>query len=392
MSGDRIASVDTFLVDSSGQKRFVFVKLTSEEGVEGWGECYTAPNREQAIDILAGELGGYLIGRDVFSIKHFTTVAFLDVATKRGSMEFFCALSGLEAAMWDIVGKTVGQPVYNLLGGRCRDRVRVYANGWSYGANGEVDESIEATVAHATALVAAGFDALKFDPFPGRWRMRLERRDEQRALDCVRAVRDAVGFEVDLLIEGHRRFSRTSGKRLAQLLEDVDPFWFEEPVPSSALDDLAEIAAATSIPIVTGEDLYTKQAFREVFAKRAAGIVNPDVANCGGVLELVEIAAMAAANGQVAVAPHNYNSPGLALAATLQATAVMPNFLITEYFVNFAARTAEFIVNPLTPKDGYIELPTTPGLGVEVDEEALREHVVSGPATPRLVPIAGEER
>ncbi len=391
MSADRISRVDVFTLDSGGAKRWVYVKLTSRDGVEGWGECYTAPNREQAIAVLAQELGAYLIDRDIFSIKHFTTVAYLDVATKRGSMEFFCALSGLEAALWDIVGKTLDQPVYNLLGGASRTRVRVYANGWSYGANGEVDETIEATVAHATALVAAGFDALKFDPFPGRWRVRLERSDERRAIDCVRAVRDAVGPDVDLLIEAHRRFSRTSAKRLAVLLEEFDPFWFEEPVPSASLDELAEIAAATTIPIVTGEDLYTKQAFRDVFAKRAAGIVNPDVANCGGILELLEIGAMAASAG-VAVAPHNYNSTGLALAATLQTAAVMPNFLITEYFVNFAERVAEIVANPLTPVGGYIELPTTSGLGVEVDESRLREHTVIGPADTRLLATASDER
>jgi galactonate dehydratase len=391
MSTDRITQVDVFPLDSGGAKRWVYVKLTTADGVEGWGECYTAPNREQAIAVLAQELGAYLIDRDIFSIKHFTTVAYLDIATKRGSMEFFCALSGLEAAMWDIVGKTLDQPIYNLLGGPSRTRIRVYANGWSYGANGEVDETIEATVAHATALVAAGFDALKFDPFPGRWRVRLERRDERRALDCVRALRDAVGPDVDLLIEGHRRFSRTSAKRLALLLEEFDPFWFEEPVPSSSLDDLAEIAAATSLPVVTGEDLYTKHAFRDVFAKRAAGIVNPDVANCGGILELLEIGAMAASAG-VAVAPHNYNSTGPALAATLHAAAVMPNFLITEYFVNFAERTAEIVTNPPTPDGGYIDLPTSPGLGIEINEARLRELTVTGPAETRLVATASDER
>jgi galactonate dehydratase len=390
VSVDTIERVDAVLVDSGGPKRWVFVRLGTRDGIVGYGECYTAPNREQAIRTLVEELGQYVIGLDVSSIRHFTRIAFLDVATKRGSMELFCAVSGIETAMWDALGRALGQPVHALLGGALRDSVRVYANGWSYGGNASVAGSIDETVARAQALVARGFDALKFDPFLGPWRPNIDRPTERFAVDCVREIRNAVGPEVDLLIEAHRRFSPRTARRLAHRLEPFHPFWFEEPVPSSNVAGLAEIRAATRTPIVTGEDLYTKVAFQPVLEARAVDIVNPDVASCGGILELVEIAA-AASMTAVDVAPHNYNSLSLGLAATLQASAVIPNFLITEYFVNFEPRSAELVRVPLEVVSGRIRIPDGPGLGIDLDEAALQRRAVDGIGPRRPVGGIDEE-
>jgi len=390
VSANTIERVDAMLVDSGGPKRWVLVRLTTRDGAVGYGECYTAPNRELAIRTMVEELGQYAVGLDAFSIRHFTRVAFLDVATKRGSMEFFCAVSGIEMAMWDLVGRVLDRPVHALLGGALRDSVRVYANGWSYGSNGSVSESIAETVEGATSLVARGFDALKFDPFLGPWRPNVDRATERFAVECVKEVRDAVGPDVDLLIEGHRRFSQSTARRIAHLLEPFRPFWFEEPVPSSNVAGLAEIRGATSTPIVTGEDLYTKLAFQPVLEARAVDILNPDVASCGGILELVEIAA-AASMTSVDVAPHNYNSLSLGLAATLQASAVIPNFLITEYFVNFEQRSAELMPVPFEVEGGRIRVPQGPGLGVEIDEIALRKATVDGPGRRRPIGTVGAE-
>ena len=161
--------------------------------------------------------------------------------------------------------------------------------------------------------------------------------------------------------------------RLARVLEEFNPFWYEEPVSARNVDALAEVRRAVNLPVVTGEELYTKGEFREVFEKNAADILNPDVCNCGGILELKEIAAMAEPYF-VTMAPHNYNSTTVGLAATLQACAVMPNFLITEYFVNFTSCGDEISANPIEVKDGYVQLPRGAGLGLELDEAALAQH------------------
>ena len=361
----RIDSVETFLVDSGAAKHWLFVKVETDEGTHGWGEAYTQLDRDRVIKRQMDELSRYLIGRSPFDIKQFVFSAYSDFAGKRGSLELFCAISGLEQALWDIAGKAAGQPVYNLLGGRTRRRLRVYANGWG-GA-----ESVDELTEKAKDVVARGFTALKFDPFPGRWRAFIDRGQEEEAIERVRAVREAVGPDVEILLDIHRRLAPMHAVRVARAIEPYFPFWYEEPVSARDLDALSEVRHSVELPVVTGEELYTKNEFREVFERRAADILNPDVCNCGGILELREIGAMAEAY-HVAVAPHNYNSTTVGLAATLHASAGMPNFLITEYFVNFEEVGREIARQTIEAEDGYITLPETPGLGIDLDEAALK--------------------
>lgn len=373
---DRVDRVDSFLVDGGAAKDWVWVRLQSAGGVVGWGECYTVAGREPAVRAVAEELGGRLVGQEIGAIRHFTSTAYRDFATKRGSMEVSCAVSGLEQALWDVLGKTLGRPVHALLGGPCRARFRVYANGWSYGASGGTDD-VAAAVTRAQELVASGWNALKFDPFRGPWRPFVSPDDVRAAVACVAAVREAVGAGVDLLVEAHRRLAPHAAKRFALELEPLDPFWLEEPVDCKNVAALRDVAEHTRIPIVTGEALYSRAEFLPVLERRAAAVLNPDVASCGGILELTQIAAMADAQ-LVAVAPHNYNSTALGLAATIQAAAVMPNFLITEYFVDLAERSRELAGLALEPVGGYVNLPTAPGLGIDVDETAVRNLAASG--------------
>jgi len=368
----KVTRVRTFPVYSGGHragmiggKNWLFVKVETDEGVHGWGEAYTQLDRCRNIEQMVQEMSRYLAGRSPFNIKHFTRMVYDDFAGRRGSMDLYCALSGVEQALWDIVGKVLDTPVYNLLGGACRPRIRVYANGW-YGDAA----TPEAYAERAAATVERGFNALKFDPFPGPWRLFIGREDERAAVEVVRAVRETVGPEVDLLVEVHRRLAPMHAVRVARMLEEFDPFWYEEPVPSENLTALAEVRERVDIPVVTGEALYTKSAFREVFERRAADIINPDVCNCGGILELKEIAAMAEPY-YVAVSPHNYNSTTVGLASTIQVSACMPNFLITEYFVNFEETGNEISERPFKVEDGYIRIPDGAGLGLELNEEAL---------------------
>jgi galactonate dehydratase len=364
----QVTAVTPFVVDPGRGKNWVFVKIDTDTGITGWGECYTQSDRDQSIVVHVQQLARYLVERDPFHIKHFTHMAYHDFAGKRGAMDLFSAISGLELALWDIVGKQLGVPVYNLLGGPCRERIRVYANGWYGGANTPDDYAEK-----AHAIVQRGFTAMKFDPFPGPWRTHISRRAEQQAVATVKAVRDAVGPDIDLLIEVHRRLAPMHAVRVARQMEAFEPFWYEEPTSARNLDALAECRRDIRLPIVTGEELYTKAEFRQVFELQAADIINPDVCNCGGLLELKEIAAMAEPYG-VIVSPHNYNSTTIGLAATLQVSACIPNFLITEYFVNFEDRAQEVAVQPFEVKDGYIPLPEGPGLGLELRQEVLETY------------------
>jgi galactonate dehydratase len=364
----QVTQITPFLVDSSGNKSWLFVKLDTNDGIVGWGEAYTQADRDGAMLAHLNEMGRHLVGRSPFAIKHFSSVMLLDYALRRPAMDFWSALSAIEQAMWDVVGKACGQPVYNLLGGPCRDRIRVYANGWSDRASSPAEFAEQ-----AAAVVARGFTALKFDPFSNPWRTHIGREAEELAVERVRAVRQAVGPSVEILVEVHRRLAPNEAIRMANRLEAFEPFWYEEPIDAEDMDGLAEVRRRISLPVVTGEALYSKNQFAQVFASRAADILNPDVCNCGGILALKEIAAMAEPH-HVAVAPHNYNSTTVGLASTLQVSACMPNFLITEYFVNHEAVGREIARTPFDVVDSAIALPTAPGLGIELDEAALARY------------------
>lgn len=364
----KITAVKSYAVHPGWRKNLIFVKVETDAGIHGWGEAYSQYDRDTAVMAQLNALGPYLVGRSPFDIKHFTQFAFDDYAARRGSVELFCAVSGIEQALWDIVGKATKQPVYNLLGGKYREKIRVYANGWSYGMKEPADYARA-----AEKVVKQGFTAMKFDPLPPPWRTWIPKEHEKRAINVVKAIRDAVGPDIDLLIEQHRRLAPMHAIRLDKQLAEFDLYWMEESCQAEFPDELAQIRREIGVPVVIGEATYTKTGFRPLLEKRSADILNPDVACVGGILELKEIAAMAE-SFLVAMSPHNYNSTLVALASTVHASATMPNFIITEYFLPFVDFCDTISPNQLKPKNGYIELPTAPGLGIDVDEEALKKH------------------
>jgi galactonate dehydratase len=362
----KISKLECLPVHAGWRKNFVFVRVETDSGIVGWGEAYSQYDRDRAIAAQVEELGRYVVGRDPFHIRHILQIAFDDYAQRRGSLELYCATSGIEQALWDIIGKASQQPVYNLLGGPVRSRIRVYANGWSYKMSEPEDYA-----RGAEAVLARGFTAMKFDPVPGPWRTYIPKEHIRRAVKVMRAMRDAVGPDVDLLLDIHRRLAPMHAIELANALAEFEPYWFEEPCQAENIEALAEIRRASRIPVVTGEALHTRADFRPVFRTRAVDIINPDVSNCGGILELMYIAAAAEAES-VAVSPHNYNSTTLSLSATVHAAACMPNFIITEYFLPFEEIGQRLCPNLLKPVNGYIALPEGPGLGLEVDEATVR--------------------
>jgi galactonate dehydratase len=380
----KITAVRHYTVHPGWRKNLIFVKVETDAGIHGWGEAYSQYDRDPAVCAQLEALGRYVVGRSPFDIKHFTQIAFDDYAARRGSLELYCAISGIEQALWDVVGKACNQPVYNLLGGRCRDKIRVYANGWGYQLK-TPDDYARA----AEKVVKMGFNAMKFDPLPQPWRTFIPKEQEERAVAVTRAIRNAVGPDVDLLIDQHRRLAPMHAIRLDRRLAEFNLYWMEEPCIAEFPEGLAEIRRETGLPIVIGEATYLKQGFRPLLEQRCADILNPDIACCGGILELKEIAAMAEPY-HVAMSPHNYNSTTVALSSTVHASATMPNFIITEYFLPFVEFGDRICRNQLKPVNGYIELPTAPGLGLEMDEEALARNPGKAYPTRKLRTPADE--
>jgi galactonate dehydratase len=277
-------------------------------------------------------------------------------------------MSGLEMAMWDILGKSLNAPVYTLLGGPCQDRIKIYHNGWWFPAK-NLDDYVEL----ARQEVERGAKALKWDPFWGIDVFTATRDALAAVVDNVRKVREAVGADVELMLDGHSRLSPNMAIQFAQAVEEYKPAWYEEPIPTDASpEDLAQVTRSTSIPIVVGERVVTRWCFRDIFEKRAAAIINPDIGHAGGILETKKIADMAHAY-YVGVTPHNAGGPVLN-AAALHLDASIPNFVINEFFAFDRPYWEEILTGPFPAlREGYLDLPSGPGLGVEIDEAALEK-------------------
>ena len=283
----KIARIESFILGTKSSKDLLFCRVETDDGFYGWGEGYVTAGKETVIAECVKAMTPYVIGRSVFNIRHTGQVMFEDFAIRRGSMELLSAWSAIEIASWDIIGKRAGLPVYNLLGGASRERVRIYANGWA--GRSTIEEGVE----RGRKIKAMGFTAAKFDPFPGPWRSYIDRKDEDFAIDYVRAMREALGPDFEILVEAHRRFAPQHAIRIGRRLAEFNIDWYEEPCLADNLALLKEVRAAVPIPIVTGEALYTKEQFAACLAERAADILNPDICAIGGITALLDIAAMA---------------------------------------------------------------------------------------------------
>jgi galactonate dehydratase len=372
----KIADVQTFVVGNvppyHGGRCWLFIKLVTDDGIEGIGEWSTAHvGREGAqaglIEALAQR---FVIGSNPFDIELlWQRIYATDHDYRHPGLSSTPALSAIEMACWDIVGKALGQPVYNLLGGRYHEKLRAYA----YMPTQGIWESPEKAGEIAAQLVEEGNTACKLDPFmplfPVPRDVPLKTiKHVARIFECIR---DAVGDELEIGIGTHGQFTTYCAIRVAKVLEQYEPFWFEEPVSPENVDEMARVAAHTSIPIATGERLLTKYEFADLLNKQAAQIIQLDVAHCGGILESKKIAGMAEAHYAM-IAPHMYCGP-VAAAAALQLGTCSPNFLIQEY--NATALHSELLKEPIQFEQGYITPPSGPGLGVELDEDAVAEHL-----------------
>lgn len=359
----KITDVKTFVVDCF-RTNWVFVKVYTDEGICGVGEG-TLEYKEKALCGAVEHIKNYLVGKDPRQIeKHYHDI-YRD-AYWRGGAVLMSALSAVECALWDILGKSLGVPVYQLLGGKVNDDCRIYVNGWFAGAK-TPDEFAE----KAKIAVKRGITAMKWDPF-GKSYLQISNKDLDTALECVAKVREAVGNGVDLLIEGHGRFDVPTGIKIAKELEQFKPMWFEEPVPPNNIEALKAVRDKSPVAISAGERLYTRFDYNPLFAARAADYIQPDVSHAGGIMELKKIAAIAEAN-YIPFAPHNPSGP-VANAATLQLAACCPSFCILEIMYSDVDYRKFVTDERLVYENGRIRIGDKPGLGIELNEEECLKH------------------
>jgi galactonate dehydratase len=381
----KLDSVKVFVVGnpppSYGGLYFVFLKLKTACGIEGVGEVYAATFGPKIIAAMIEDVfARRFAGRDPFRIEAMWRDSYGSGFTLRPDLSLMSVVSGLEMACWDIIGKAVDQPVYQLLGGKVHERLRSYT--YLYPAEGEGDDFYhdpDRSASRAAEYVKLGFTGIKFDP-TGGYSVFDPRQPTQEQIErtvlLVRKVREAVGNKADLLLGTHGQFTPSGAVRLAKQLEQYDPLWFEEPVPPEMPEEMAKVARATSIPIATGERLTTKYEFARVLAAGAANILQMNLGRVGGLLEAKKVAALAEVH-YAQIAPHLYCGPVVG-AANIQIATCTPNFLILESIQQWGGFHAQILKKPIRWEDGYVIPPTAPGLGVELDEAVARAHPFAG--------------
>ncbi len=365
----KITNLTPFLVGAkpsadgwSNGHMVVFVKLETDTGLVGWGEAYALGHRQRAVREIILALGEALKQMPEASPRAFLCQHARPMASKHPGIDYAAAVSAIEIALWDLLGKSVQLPVHALLGGALVDRVPVYANAWDSPL-----QAPEAIAQRCARMCAEGFRAVKIYP--------LRQPTLERAEACVRLTREAVGPDIDMMLDFAVQDDRRRTLRAAHLFEPYAPYWIEEPVAGDDLDSLAEFRAGITARITTGERQSGMRHFRDVLAKRAADVLNPDIAGAGGILTMLEIGAMADAHS-VLISPHSWNSTTVAFLAMLHTCAVMPNAIYAELFYDYQELGAQLASCDWAIADGFVTLPRQPGLGVTMNEDVLRSMAV----------------
>ncbi|MEM9138401.1 MAG: mandelate racemase/muconate lactonizing enzyme family protein [Pseudomonadota bacterium] len=382
----KLANLEVFVVANppprKGGRYFIFVTLTTACGIKGVGEIYAATFGPHVVAEMTRDVfQRHFEGRDPHNIEDIWRKTYGSGYTARPDASLMGVLSGLEIACWDILGKSAGKPVYDLMGGRCREKIRTYT--YLYPADGDVYPDPDTPNVYNNADMAAeralhylgqGFTAVKFDPagpytvYDGH-QPRME--DLERSEDFCKKIRQAVGDKADLLFGTHGQFTTSGAKRMARRIEPYDPLWFEEPTPAELPEQMAEVARSTSVPIATGERLVTKYEFYQVLRAGAASILQPALGRVGGLWEAKKVATLAEVH-YAQMAPHLYAGP-VEGAANIQLAASIPNLLIIESIEGWSGFHGE-IVKGINWQDGYVVPSREPGLGITFDEDLARAH------------------
>jgi galactonate dehydratase len=379
----KITELSTHLV-YAGMRNWVLVRIDTTDGLHGVGEA-TLEGKEATMAAAVGELRRYLVGQDPRPVLHHWQSMYQ--AFWKGGPVLQSALAGVEIALWDLKGKALGVPVYQLLGGPLRERARAYTHvrrpGQVEGAHVNMwwqEGSPEASAALAKDLVGRGYTALKTGPFVEHG-TRRDRAWLDRTVDRATAIREAVGPDVDLMIDLHGRLEPAAAVRFADAVEPLKLYFLEEPVAPENLEALGRVARRTRVPLAVGERLYTPAEFWTLLHMGIVEFVQPDVCHVGGIAALRAVAAMAEVC-QVLVAPHNPLGP-VATAAALQVAASVPNFAVLETKVDDVPWRDQLLTRPLLPVEGHFRIPDGPGLGIEVDWEVVRAHPYQAQDLPR---------
>ncbi|NJN83436.1 MAG: mandelate racemase/muconate lactonizing enzyme family protein [Caldilineaceae bacterium] len=350
-------------------RNITFVKVETDEGLTGIADVRALNRTEAVVGYLKEAVPRYVLGADPFNIELLVNRMFLEDFGRVGEI-VMTGIALIETACWDIVGQALGQPIYRLLGGAVRPKIKAYANGWY-----TVERTPEEFHAAAKRVVDRGYLGLKFDPF-GAGFYEMDRAQKIHVIGLVEAVRDAVGPFTEIFVEMHGRFNPVTAVEFARELERFKPSWLEEPVPpdnTAALKKAVDAIAPLGIPVATGERLHTPYEFRELFELQAADIIQPDITHYGGILNTKKLAAWANTHF-VLIAPHNVGGPA-STAAALHLAACTTNFKIQEYFNDFGEAFVKEAATGLPEVvDGYFALPDKPGLGLTLNEEVIAAH------------------
>lgn len=371
-------------VAPTGNRRAVLIEITTDSAITGIGEAGVAYGigGAAAAEMLRGMIDRHVLGRDPARIGAiWSDIYDLSFWTRNGGAISYSALSAIEQALWDIKGKALGAPVYDLLGGQMWEQLPVYANGWWMGCH-TPDEIARA----GAAMVARGYTGLKFYPLGLADPVTVVRHPTRRRLDAhhiplvtdrVVALREAVGPGVEIMLDFGGGLTTDQVLRICRRIEHLDLLFIEEPVDPSSVDALAKVTRSTPIAIAAGERCYGRPQFHRLLQSDAVDIIQPDICNTGGLMEARAIAAMAEVQN-IRVAPHNYGSD-LATAVTIQFAACIPNFMVLEYFPDFDKEPSYLSVLERPPmvrqQDGHMPIPSEPGLGVVLNHAALQPHL-----------------
>ena len=381
----KIKKIETFIVGNPpphfGGRYWIFIKLTTDKDIVGYGEIYSVPFHPYVVSKMIEDVfERYVKDKDPFKIEKLWRTIYSSGYTQRPDISLMGIISGIEMACWDIIGKELGKPIYELLGGQVHSKLRSYTYLYPKKSD-KADVYTNASLAaeRAGEYIEKGFTAVKFDPVGAYTPLdprQLSLEDLIRIEDFVKTIHDSVKNKCDLLIGTHGQMTTTSAIRLAKRLEKFDPMWFEEPVPPENFEEMGRVALSTSIPIATGERLATKYEFSKILQSQGASILQMNLGRVGGILEAKKIAGLAETH-YAQIAPHLYCGP-IVGAANIQISTCSPNFLILEGVKDWGNFYSEILKDPIRWENGFIIPSTKPGLGVELNENVANKYTYTG--------------